>query len=92
MRGRGYLTSAGDIAEISLGADARGTPIRVADVAEVRLGPDIRRGVAELDGQGEVVGGIVIARYGENSLDVINRVKAKLREVEDSPRRVSRSW
>ena len=84
VRGRGYLTSADDIAEISLGADARGTPIRVADVAEVRLGPDIRRGVAELDGRGEVVGGIVIVRYGENALAVINRVKAKLREVEDS--------
>ena len=84
VRGRGYLTSADDIAEVSLGADARGTPIRVADVAEVRLGPDIRRGVAELDGRGEVVGGIVIARYGENALGVIDRVKAKLREVEDA--------
>ena len=84
VRGRGYLTSADDIAEISLGADARGTPIRVADVAEVRLGPDIRRGAAELDGRGEVVGGIVIARYGENALGVIDRVKAKLREVEDA--------
>ena len=84
VRGRGYLTSAADIAEISLGADRLGTPIRVADVAEVRIGPDIRRGVAELDGRGEVVGGIVIMRYGENALAVINRVKAKLREVEDS--------
>ena len=84
VRGRGYLTSVDDIAEVSLGADARGTPIRVADVAQVRLGPDIRRGVAELDGVGEVVGGIVIVRYGENALDVINRVKEKLREVEDS--------
>ncbi|MEE8128973.1 MAG: CusA/CzcA family heavy metal efflux RND transporter, partial [Vicinamibacterales bacterium] len=84
VRGRGYLTSADDIAEVSLGADARGTPIRVADVAQVRLGPDLRRGVAELDGQGEVVGGIVIVRYGENALGVINRVKAKLLEVKDS--------
>ena len=84
VRGRGYLTSSGDIAEVSLGADARGTPIRVADVGEVRLGPDIRRGVAELDGRGEVVGGIVIVRYGENALAVIERVKAKLREVEGS--------
>jgi len=84
VRGRGYLTSADDIAEIALGADARGTPIRVADVAEVRLGPDIRRGVAELDGRGEVVGGIVIVRYGENALAVIDRVKEKLREVEDA--------
>jgi len=84
VRGRGYLTSADDIAEIALGADARGTPIRVADVAEVRLGPDIRRGVAELDGRGEVVGGIVIVRYSENALAVIDRVKEKLREVEDA--------
>ena len=84
VRGRGYLTSAADIELISLGADPRGTPIRVTDVAEVRLGPDIRRGVAELDGRGEVVGGIVIVRYGENALAVIGRVKAKLREVEGS--------
>ena len=84
VRGRGYLTSADDIAEIALGADARGTPIRVTDVGEVRLGPDIRRGVAELDGRGEVVGGIVIVRYGANARAVIDRVKAKLREVAGS--------
>ena len=84
VRGRGYLTSAADIEGVSLGADLRGTPIRVADVGDVRLGPDIRRGVAELDGRGEVVGGIVIMRYGENALAVINRIKAKLREVEGS--------
>ena len=84
VRGRGYLTSAADIEEVSLGADLRGTPIRVADVGDVRLGPDIRRGVAELDGRGEVVGGIVIMRYGENALDVTSRIKAKLREVEGS--------
>ena len=84
VRGRGYLTSADDITEIALGADARGTPIRVTDVGEVRLGPDIRRGVAELDGRGEVVGGIVIVRYGENARAVIDRVKAKLREVAGS--------
>ena len=84
VRGRGYLTSAADIEQVALGADQRGTPIRVADVGDVRLGPDIRRGVAELDGRGEVVGGIVIMRYGENALAVIDRVKAKLREVEGS--------
>ena len=84
VRGRGYLTSAADIEQVALGADRRGTPIRVADVGDVRLGPDIRRGVAELDGRGEVVGGIVIMRYGENALAVIDRVKAKLREVEGS--------
>jgi len=84
VRGRGYLTSTDDIAAVSLGADARGTPVRVGDVAAVVLGPDIRRGVAELDGKGEVVGGIVVMRFGENALRVIDRVKAKLQEVERS--------
>ncbi len=81
VRGRGYLKSVDDIQEVSLGVTPAGTPLRVADVAEVRLGPDIRRGVAELDGKGEVVGGIVVMRFGENALRVIDRVKAKLREI-----------
>src|SRR5881275_2041589 len=68
VRGRGYLTSVADIERVSLGTDAKGTPVRVGDVAQVRLGPDIRRGVAELDGKGEVVGGIVVMRFGENAL------------------------
>src|SRR3989441_6281636 len=59
VRGRGYLTSIADIENVSLGANKRGTPVRVRDVAQVRIGPDIRRGVAELDGRGEAVGGIV---------------------------------
>lgn len=84
VRGRGYLTSVADIERVSLGADANGTPVRVGDVAQVRLGPDIRRGVAELDGKGEVVGGIVIMRFGENALSVIDAIKAKLREVQHS--------
>ena len=84
VRGRGYLTSLEDIAGVSLGANARGTPVRVRDVADVQLGPDIRRGVAELDGKGEVVGGIVVMRFGENALRVIDRVKAKLKEVQPS--------
>ena len=82
VRGRGYLQSAEDIARVSLGATAVGTPIRVSDVAAVRVGPDLRRGVAELDGEGEVVGGIVVMRFGENALDVIDGVKAKLAEVQ----------
>jgi copper/silver efflux system protein len=82
VRGRGYLTSPDDISRVSLGADVRGTPVRVSDVANVELGPDIRRGVAELDGKGEVVGGIVVMRFGENALRVIDRVKAKLQEVQ----------
>jgi len=84
VRGRGYLTSVADIEGVSLGADERGTPIRVRDVAQVRLGPDIRRGVAELDGKGEAVGGIVVMRFGENALRVIDGVKAKLQEVQHS--------
>src|SRR6202158_3471105 len=84
VRGRGYLTSLADIEGVSLGADPRGTSLRVRDVAQVRLGPDIRRGVAELDGKGEVVGGIVVMRFGENALNVIDAVKAKLHEVQSS--------
>jgi copper/silver efflux system protein len=82
VRGRGYLTSTADISAVSLGADAHGTPVRVGDVAAVGIGPDLRRGVAELDGRGEVVGGIVVMRFGENALRVIERVKAKLRDVQ----------
>ncbi len=82
VRGRGYLTSLDDIAAVSLGADGRGTPVRVGDVADLTLGPDLRRGVAELDGKGEVVGGIVVMRFGENALRVIDRVKARLQEVQ----------
>src|SRR5216110_2237140 len=84
VRGRGYLKSLEDIEEVSLGADRRGTPIRVRDVAQVRLGPDIRRGVAELDGKGEAVGGIVVMRFGENALNVIDGVKKKIAEIKPS--------
>jgi Cu(I)/Ag(I) efflux system membrane protein CusA/SilA len=84
VRGRGYLTSVSDIESVSLGADPHGTPIRVRDVAQVSLGPDIRRGVAELDGKGEAVGGIIVMRFGENALTVIDGVKAKLKEIQAS--------
>ena len=84
VRGRGYLKSIADIEDVSLGADARGTPVRVSDVARVALGPDIRRGVAELDGRGEVVGGIVVMRFGENALRVIDGVKARIAEIQGS--------
>jgi copper/silver efflux system protein len=84
VRGRGYLKSLDDIENVSLGATETGTPIRVRDVASVRIGPDIRRGVAELDGKGEVVGGIIVMRFGENALRVIDRVKEKLRDVQGS--------
>jgi Cu(I)/Ag(I) efflux system membrane protein CusA/SilA len=85
VRGRGYARSIADLEQIVIGGDAKtGTPIRVQDVGQVTLGPDIRRGVADLDGQGDVVGGVVIMRSGENALKVIDRVKAKLKEIEPS--------
>ena len=81
IRGRGYIRSAKDIEEIVL-ASADGTPIRIKDVGKVVLGPDIRRGVADLNGTGEVVSGTVVMRDGSNALDVIDRVKARLKEIE----------
>jgi copper/silver efflux system protein len=81
IRGRGYLANIGDLAEVTLKVAPDGTPIRVGDVATLHLGGEIRRGLAELNGQGETVGAIVVARYGENTLDVIRRVKIKLGEL-----------
>jgi Cu(I)/Ag(I) efflux system membrane protein CusA/SilA len=81
VRGRGYIRSLQDIEQIAL-ENRNGTPIRIRDVGQVVLGPDLRRGVTELDGTGEVVSGIVIMRQGQNALDVIERVKARLQEVE----------
>jgi copper/silver efflux system protein len=81
VRGHGYVRSLADLEDLVL--DSRdGTPIRVRDVAEVALGPDLRRGVTDLDGTGEVVSGIVIMRHGQNALEVIERVKARLHEIE----------
>jgi Cu(I)/Ag(I) efflux system membrane protein CusA/SilA len=82
IRGRGYARSIKDFENIVLVASDSGTPIRIKDVGQVVLGPDIRRGVADLDGEGEVVSGIVVMRQGQNALDVINRVKAKIKEIE----------
>jgi len=84
VRGLGYVKSISDLESIPLGASARGTPILLRDVATVQEGPDQRRGIAELDGEGEVVGGIVVMRYGENALDVIRRVKEKIKQIEPS--------
>jgi Cu(I)/Ag(I) efflux system membrane protein CusA/SilA len=81
VRGRGYIQSIQDIENIAVGVDERGTPIRIKDVAEVQIGPELRRGLAELDGEGEVVGGIVIMRYGENALTTIQGVREKLQEL-----------
>ncbi|MBS0166243.1 MAG: efflux RND transporter permease subunit [Nitrospira sp.] len=84
IRGRGYIKSVGDIEKIAVGVSPNGTPILLRDVATVRLGPDMRRGLVELDGRGEVVGGVVIMRFGENALTVIERIKAKLNALEPS--------
>jgi len=83
VRGRGYIRSMKDIEMITVGGE-RGTPILVRDIASVTLGPDMRRGIAELDGKGEVVGGIVVMRHGENALNLIDRVKHKIKEIEPS--------
>lgn len=80
IRGKGYLRGRADLEKLVVKA-ALGVPVLVRDVARVELVPDERRGLAELDGQGEVVGGIVTARYGENALDVIHNVKQKIAEV-----------
>ena len=79
--GRGYIQSVEDLEHIAVGTDAKGTPILMKDVAQIELGPDLRRGLAELDGRGEVAGGIVVIRFGESTLDVIQRVKAKIKEI-----------
>jgi Cu(I)/Ag(I) efflux system membrane protein CusA/SilA len=82
VRGRGYAQSTGDLGKIVLAKTPSGVPIRVSDVGEVTLGPDIRRGVADWNGTGETVAGIVIMRQGENALQVIERVKQKLKDIE----------
>ena len=81
IRGRGYLRSLDDIELIPVGTDGRGTPILIRDIAHVQIGPDQRRGIAELDGKGQTVGGIVIMRAGENALAVIERIKTRLEEI-----------
>ena len=80
MRGRGYIKTVGDIENIPL-KSVNGTPVYVRNVGTVHLGPDLRRGVAELDGKGEVAGGIVVMRYGQNALTVIDSIKKKLEEI-----------
>jgi len=81
IRATGYITNIDDLQRIPLGVNKRGTPILLKDVADIRLGPQMRRGIAELDGEGEVVGGIVVMRFGENALKTIERVKVKLEEL-----------
>ncbi len=84
VRGRGYIKSISDIEQIVVSTDKNGTPVLVKNLATVSLGPDIRRGLMDLDGQGDAVGGTVVMRFGENALAVIDRVKTKLKELEPS--------
>jgi len=81
VRGRGYATSVTDFENILLTTSDDGIPIRVKDVGQVVSGPDLRRGITDLDGDGEVVSGIIVMRQGQNALEVIDRVKSKLREI-----------
>ncbi len=84
VRATGYINDLDDLRHIPLGVNEQGTPILLKDVAQIRLGPQLRRGVAELDGEGEVVGGVIVMRYGENALTTINLAKEKLAELSRS--------
>jgi Cu(I)/Ag(I) efflux system membrane protein CusA/SilA len=81
IRGLGYFRGMSDIANVAVGAGTGGRPLRVGDVAQVTIGPDLRVGIAERNGQGEAVGGVVVMRVGANALDVVNRIKDKLAEL-----------
>jgi Cu(I)/Ag(I) efflux system membrane protein CusA/SilA len=82
VRGRGYLNGLGDIESVVVSSTSSGTPIRVADVATVELNPDVRRGLADLDGRGDVVGGIVVMRFGQNALRTIEQVEDRLADIQ----------
>ncbi len=84
VRATGYLTGVKDLLAVPLKSDASGTPVLLKDVASVRIGPEMRRGIAELDGQGETVGGIIVMRYGENAQRTIDGVKARLAQLKSS--------
>ncbi len=81
IRGRGYIRGLDDIRSIPVGVDDEGVPIRLEDVATIRLGPELRRGLVDLNGEGEVAGGVVVMRFGENALATIEGVRAKLDEL-----------
>ncbi len=84
VRTRGYLKSVEDLRQVPLGVGSAGQAIMLAQVAEIRLGPEMRRGIAELNGEGEVAGGIVVMRHGENALSTIKAVRAKLENLKRS--------
>lgn len=81
VRATGYIQSEEDIRSIPLGATSTGTPITIGDIADVRVGPQLRRGIGELNGEGEAVGGVIIMRWGENALTTIEAVKNKIEEL-----------
>ncbi|NOX51408.1 MAG: efflux RND transporter permease subunit, partial [Gammaproteobacteria bacterium] len=81
VRATGYLQSLEDIATVPLGVTSNGTPIVVSDIADLRIGPQMRRGIAELNGEGEVVGAVIIMRWGENAAKTIDAVKERLAEL-----------
>jgi copper/silver efflux system protein len=83
VRAHGYVKSISDLADIALKAE-NGIPVRLKDVADIQLGPELRRGIADLDGKGEVAAGIVVMRHGENARDVIHRVKERLEQIRPS--------
>ena len=84
VRGRGYLDSTRDLEQVAVGANESGTPILLGNVATVSLGPELRRGLTDLDGEGEAAAGVVIMRFGENALETVRNVKAKLAELADT--------
>jgi Cu(I)/Ag(I) efflux system membrane protein CusA/SilA len=83
VRGLGYIQSLEDIKNIVISSDEKGTPVLLKDIADIHIGPELRRGILEWNGEGEIVGGVVIMRYGENALEVIKRVKLKLAQLQD---------
>ena len=82
VRGRGYLESIEDLEQVAVGTDGRGTPVLLRDIANIHAGPELRRGLTDLNGEGEVAAGVVVMRYGENALEVIHNVKARLQELQ----------
>ncbi|MAG33751.1 MAG: CusA/CzcA family heavy metal efflux RND transporter [Deltaproteobacteria bacterium] len=84
IRARGYVNSTADLEQVAVGADESGTPILLRNVASVSLGPELRRGLTDLDGEGDVAAGVVIMRFGGNALETIQNVKAKLEELAPS--------
>ena len=82
VRASGYISGEEDLGNVPLGVNSNGTPLLLRDVADIGIGPQMRRGIADLDGEGEVVGGIIVMRYGENARDTIDGVKARLSQLQ----------